>query len=739
MSPGRWERIKDLYEIALELHPASRDRFLKQKCEGDDDLGAEVQALLEENERVGTFLTEPLFGSLAGHVFPGQPEEIFGGFRIIKLLGSGGMGRVYEAFEVSRQRAVALKVLNANFSLNRDDVARFDREAWIGGRLHHPNIVKAYGQGGTSGLHYISMELMEGPSLATDILITKAEWSLPLRTERIRKMVRVFAEVADALQHVHENGIIHRDIKPQNLLFTEGASRLLLSDFGLARDESFSQVTRHGDSFGTIRYMSPEQIEKRSDVDKRTDIWSLGVSLYEAVTLELPYQAQTDHEYISAVSGADPVLARSRNAVISRDLETVLLKCLEKQPGDRYQTAAEMRDELLRVAANEPVHARRPRALIRMNRFSKRHRTALAVCAGVAACLSGLLVAAVELTPRLLRSPPFVMKPFTTMAGGEYEPKFSPDGQQVAFTWGKEGERTFDIYVQNVDRSGLRRLSSRENANEGSPAWSPDGQSIAFMRTDLLSEDSGVFIKPVSGGVERRVTSLVPEEHWFQRRLDWSPDGKYLALADASAPGKPLAIFLVSPDDGRRTQITTPVAGTQGDTAPEFSPDGKTLTFLRFGGSDIDDVYSLPVSGGTPTRLTFDNSFISDYAWMPNGRKLAVNTKRSGAIDLWVLPVNGGKPRPANGAAAGAYFIAVSGKQNLLAISLWSADTNIWRVDPTPGVPAKPELKKIIASTMDDRSGQYSPDGTSIAFRSNQSGADEIWVADSNMAGTNHN
>ena len=217
-----------------------------------------------------------------------------GDFQIVRMLGAGGMGCVYEAYQPSMRRKVALKVLTPGAIPSSGLASRFEREAWIAGRLSHPNIVRAYSQGIDSGIHYIAMELVDGISLAAEIQCAKAEADrgAPSATpyaNRVRHMISLFMQVADALGHVHENGIIHRDIKPQNLLLTKDSSRLLLTDFGLARENTSDQLTRRGDFLGTIRYMSPEQLlSQRVKVDRRTDIWSLGVSLYEAVTLSCP-------------------------------------------------------------------------------------------------------------------------------------------------------------------------------------------------------------------------------------------------------------------------------------------------------------------------------------------------------------------------------------------------------------------------------------------------------------------
>ncbi len=281
------------------------------------------------------------------------PRQV-GDFRLGRLLGRGGMGAVYVAYEQSMRRTVALKILDSGIDPSANEVSRFEREAWIAGRLNHPNIVKALSQGEESGTRYMAMELIDGCSLAGEIRSTKddasrqpsdAKW----QSARIRKMVTLFVSVANALQHVHENGIIHRDIKPQNLLLTKDESRLFLTDFGLARDEQASQLTRRGDFLGTIRYMSPEQLlAQRAQVDRRTDIWSLGVSLYEAVTLDVPYSGASEEAYITAISMRQPLPASARNPSVPRDLETVLMKCLERDPERRYSSAAELSADLQR-------------------------------------------------------------------------------------------------------------------------------------------------------------------------------------------------------------------------------------------------------------------------------------------------------------------------------------------------------------------------------------------------------
>jgi eukaryotic-like serine/threonine-protein kinase len=298
------------------------------------------------------------------------------------------MGTVYEVYQESMHRTVALKVLDSEVFPTTEETARFEREAWIGGRLSHPNIVKVYGQGVVGRIRYIAMELIEGESLAAEVQRARQErQQLPpsgsgRRSAYIREIVSLFVGVADALQQVHERGIVHRDIKPQNLLLTKDRSRLLLTDFGLARDEETPGLTRRGNLMGTIRYMSPEQmLAQHVKVDHRSDIWSLGVSLYEALTLDLPYAGDSNEAYIAAVSMKEPLPARARNRAVTRDLETILMKCLERDPGRRYASVADLKRDLLCFLEDRPVLARRPGVLAMTARLAKRHRVPLCAAA----------------------------------------------------------------------------------------------------------------------------------------------------------------------------------------------------------------------------------------------------------------------------------------------------------------------------------------------------------------------
>lgn len=348
------------------------------------------------------------------------------------------------------------------------------------------------------------------------------------------------------------------------------------------------------------------------------------------------------------------------------------------------------------------------------------------------AVAAALLASAAAVGSRYLRARADVLRalqivPFTTFPGGEYEPAFSPDGSRVAFVWSGEANQNFDIYVKAISSGAVLRLTN-DPGGDGSPAWSPDGRSIAFVRYSLISEANGVYIIPASGGVERKLTSLRHLDHIFDSHLDWSPDGRYLAVVDKESDNEPFGIFLVSAETGERRRLTSAPPQSLGDTGPRFAPDGLSLVFRRTLDSAVNDLYScrLQQRPCAAKRLTFGNACTKSHAWIRGGRELIYSDTHG----FWRIPRSGGKPTEVLGLAGGAAFIAASRQGDRLAYSVWSADTNIWRT-ALDGGRSEGNARPLIASTRDERSPQYAPDGKMIAFRSDRSGSSEIWLCDS--------
>ena len=396
MPDSRWDRIASLFDEAQHLMGEERSHFLDVECGDDQELRAEVESMLEAGERAG-FLLTPV---------PSQDEgdgplvgATIGGFRILRLLGEGGMGAVYEAEQNHPLRRVALKVLRSALA-SMEVRRRFEVEAELLGRLHHPNIAQVYEAGvhvleGGFELPYFAMEYIAG---ARHLTRYAEEEDLDLRAR-----IELMTEVCDAVVAAHQRGILHRDLKPSNLLVDRDA-RVRVIDFGVARaTEDDRLVTKTGEVIGTPAYMSPEQLSGRPEkVDVRSDVWALGVVLYRLTTRSLPFE--TEGVAIGEMASRleiPPTRVSRRNPGLPRDLDWIVERALEHDPKRRYGSVSELGDELQRLLANEPVFAGPTSRLYRIRKFARRNRLlVIAASIIVIALLSGTILA----TAGLLRA-----------------------------------------------------------------------------------------------------------------------------------------------------------------------------------------------------------------------------------------------------------------------------------------------------------------------------------------------
>ena len=396
------------------------DRYAAALDLGDNET---AERILDEYPEIGDEFRVPLRGLyLLGREAqeqkrgPGQASvnalNRLGDFQIQGELGRGGMGVVYRATQISLQRPVALKILPFTAVLDPRQVARFRNEAQAAASLHHPHIVPVYAVGCERGVHYYSMQLIEGQTVAEFIeqfrldrprrqgspapAKPNAETIAGLSTiashnskNYVQRVIEMGARVAEAIHFAHENGIVHRDVKPSNLLLDQTA-KVWVADFGLARNREASNLTSNGDQLGTLRYMSPEQAAGRNnEVDFRTDIYSLGVTLAELLTLRPVFGASDRLELLTAIETSNPIPLRAVNSSIPLDLETVIHKATERLPGDRYQSAQAFADDLLRCFEGKPIQAKRKTVLDRCTKLIARHRW---LATGVA---TALLMAAI--------------------------------------------------------------------------------------------------------------------------------------------------------------------------------------------------------------------------------------------------------------------------------------------------------------------------------------------------------
>ena len=361
MTPARWQQIDELFHAALACQPAERTQFLANACGDDESLRVEVESLISSHEEADGFIETPA-GDVAAELLRAhesvyEPGQQIGNYKIVRQLGSGGMGEVYLAEDIRLKRHIALKLLPAHFTVNPDRVRRFEREARAASALNHPNIVTIYEIGKSNKTHFIATELVDGKTLRQ--LIKEQPFTL-------NETLNVSMQVADALSGAHAAGIVHRDIKPENIMIRrDGYVKIL--DFGLAKlteqqttDSDLETPTllqsKPGMVMGTVQYMSPEQARGKN-VDARTDIWSFGIVLYELLVGRVPFSGETpSHVMVSLMEDELPPLKDHAN--VPDEFDRFVTKALRKNQKERYQTAGELARDLKKLKEELQVEAR---------------------------------------------------------------------------------------------------------------------------------------------------------------------------------------------------------------------------------------------------------------------------------------------------------------------------------------------------------------------------------------------
>ena len=794
MDQDRWQRVEDLYHAALEQESGARTTFLFQSCAGDEELRREVERLLQyDRQAASSILTQALepearavaaetpAEELAEESNPSAIPRQIGPYKLISLLGQGGMGEVHLALDTRLNRKVAIKVLPAEFTAERDRVRRFEQEARAASALNHPNILTVHEIDQLGGRHYLVTEYVEGETLRQRMT------ALQRRMKPSEALV-IASQVASALQATHEAGIIHRDIKPENIMVRkDGLVKVL--DFGLAKyaqpqaegpaNETLLK-TAAGTVIGTAAYMSPEQA-RDGLLDQRTDLWSLGVVFYEMVAGRRPFSGNTAMDLMAAILEVNPAPCSADGEVVSEPVERIVAKALQKRKEARYQTAAEFHADLeslkhrLEVDVESGFAAGRGSSGEAERRTQSdlptvenaRHAAPVIKAGGIARPKSGaeqliselprhkrgalltlmiLVMAAAGIGFGLYKFmgqnqpkpalPAMKIVPFTSFPGSELHPTFSPDGNQVAFAWNGEKGDNYDLYIKRNDAGSPPLRLTTDPADDLYPAWSPDGHHIAFVRQS--GSDIGIFLVPALGGPERKLyagTSAFFTLFEHGNALFWSPDGETVGFSGRDSPTEPNSIFLLSVGSLEKRKITWPSAGFLGDSIPAFSPDGKTLAFMRWASVGQGHIYVLPMSssGSEPKPLAIDNPAqitmtTRSLAWTADSREIVFAQTNSGR--LWRVFASGGTPELLEGGGENIVSLAISHQGNRLAYSQAFADTNIWQVELRgPNKPGNPT--NLISSTRTESGPQFSPDGKRIAFASSRTGSSNVWLSDS--------
>jgi serine/threonine protein kinase/Tol biopolymer transport system component len=631
-----------------------------------------------------------------------------GPYEILAPLGAGGMGEVYRARDTRLEREVALKILPGEVSADAERRARFHTEAKAVAALSHPNILAIHDFGDHDGAAYAVMELLEGQTLRDRL----SGGALPAR-----KAGEIGAQIARGLAAAHEKGIVHRDVKPENVFITTDG-RVKVLDFGLARhrtppeDESQSPTlareTDPGTVLGTVGYRSPEQV-KGQPADARSDIFSFGAVCYEMLTGRRAFKRDTAAETMTAILKEDPPELLSASGAPPPGIDRIVRHCLEKQPAERFQSARDLAFNL-EAAFGSTASGSAGRAAP-----ASRTKHFWPLLAGLALLAAGFGVGRLGRNHSAASPTPALFTQITDLPGLERQPSLSPDGRSLLYVGDARGND--DIYLLRI--GGRRPINLTEDSplDDSAPAFSLDGSQIAF-RSERAG--GGIFVMGATGESVRRVTD-------YGYDPAWSPDGKELVLATEplrdpmSRMGGSRLFAVRATGEGKR-----PISESDG-MGPKWSPDGR---FIAYWGVRPEtwqrDLWTVAADASGAKKgaiaLTDDASIDWGVEWSPDGRFLYFSSNRGGTMNLLRLPIDPrsgavlGAPEAVTTPAAwaGSLSFAKDGRQFAFGTRDFRADA--WRIA------FDPDREALLGRPLPILRGQplqeldWSPDGTSLVF-----------------------
>jgi eukaryotic-like serine/threonine-protein kinase len=590
------QSVEKLFGDALNMAPEARRAFLDAACHDEPELKHLVEQLLIEDERAGSFLKEPLFelSTKAGNHTEATPltrGTRLGPYEILALVGAGGMGEVYRARDTRLGRDVAIKILSTHLSFDPDLKRRFEREARAVCLLTHPNICCLYDIGSQDGIDFIVMEYLEGETLADRL----TAGLLPLQ-----QALKIGVEIADALDKAHREGIIHRDLKPGNIMLTKSGSKLM--DFGLAKPVTAAMsvtspgsvqtpspsmmsvttltaprapFTERGTIMGTLLYMAPETIQGQA-ADVRSDIFSFGCVLYEMVSGKRPFTGESRLNIAAAILEKEPQPISNLQPLTPAALEHVVLRCLMKDPEERWQSARDLSRELKWISEGVRLtQASEPAPRLRQKVWERLAWGVAALCIAMLAWLSvshwGTTQPAETPHLRLSLLPP----PSTSFV--PYNFAISPDGRRLAFVAAAQDGGTA-LWIRSLAAGAAQQLTGTEGAMY--PFWSPDSRQVGVFQASKLKS-----IDPASGAVQ--IICDAPGDGYGGA---WNDRGT-IVFAGGNGPGgggvgSISKIFKVSALGGEPEPVTKGNAPSSSTFWPSALPDGDHFLYFIRGNSN---------------------------------------------------------------------------------------------------------------------------------------------------------
>jgi serine/threonine protein kinase/Tol biopolymer transport system component len=751
MTPERWQHVDKIFQAAIELKAEERQAFIQSACAGDVELRREVESLLTADKQGLSLVDEPAVQAAAGLLATGEPKltegQAFGHYEIVGLLGRGGMGEVYLAKDKLLNRRVALKFLPAEYTKNQDRLRRFQQEAQAASALNHPNILTIYELGQVDGRQFIAAEFIEGETLRQRL--KRAPLSLA-------EILDVTVQIGQALATAHHAGIIHRDIKPENIMVRhDGIVKVL--DFGLAKlteqPEPAPQAQAaaptnisSGLLLGTVKYMSPEQAQSLP-ADKRSDIFSFGVVLYELLAGRAPFTGNNASELISAILKKEPPALTDVPAA----LERLVNQALRKNRAERYQTIQALLGDLKSLqqdnavtgtvaqpapetSAGSALATSETRAVSTNSTYKqvvsgiKRHKTAAAVLfAGLALIGVGLPVGVKRLGNRL-RAPASEMEitriPNTDKA---LYVAISPNGASIAFAeTSGPGKPTTEqsLWVLAVATNQRTQIAPPAAIDYSGLIYARDGSEIFYVSKGAL------YRIPAHGGAATQVLSDVAGA------ISFAPDGKQFAFVRELSPTETALLVARVDAGGERVLATRKRPQFLNPAGPAWSPAGNLIACATgvLAQNNQATVTGFDVTTGAETQITEQrwDGIPSHVAWLPNGSGFITTATQGATSALWEIPYPAGVARQLTTQTSYAYFQAsLTADGKTLAALQSAARSSLWLISDGDSGTARP----ITAGEHDDfRAVRWTPDGR-ILYASNTGGNRDLWVM--NADGTN--
>ncbi|MGB6687501.1 MAG: protein kinase [Terracidiphilus sp.] len=734
MTPEKWRRVEELFATARELGPQDQDNFLREKCGKDNELEREVISLLRYHHSNSELLSpdsppwRDLFSD-AAHLPTLASGVTFGHYLIRTLVGSGGMGEVYLADDTRLHRKVALKLLPAWF--NREDrlVARFTQEALTASALNHPNVPVVYEAGEIDQRHYIASEYVEGGSLTDRISQSIVPW---------REAIEIVLQVARALQAAHTAGIIHRDVKPGNILVANDGS-IKLADFGIAKlvegfelqSRSEGSMTATGVVIGTPGYMAPEQAAGLH-ADARSDLWSLAAVLHEMVAGKLP-------------TPGDPRISISSN--LPSPLARVLTRALQPDPAKRYQTVEEFATALNRARRALPLG---------------RHT---ALVSGVAAIVLLLAIGyAVQLRRKPRPEAGFRVREIVklTTSGNVVDATISPDSRYVIYSVEQSGQEslrlhqvetgtdiervafvnghymgltlapdgnyfyyTFDPHgdVRYLYQASILGGVARKIIDDidSPPAFSPDGRQLAFIRGNAAKADMELHVTDSDGSRDRIVATTPMLRMYSVYGVAWSHDGKTIYSGEYDESSKAFVVG-IDVSSGREHRLSQPEWDFIGRVS--LLSDDVTLIFpATTAGSNSPELIQFSIAKGKWNAITSD---LAGYEYAQSAGSDIVAVQKDRLSSIWVAPARAPSSAKRITSPAGKFDEVVWSRDGtMVSNSQAGGGENLWRIERNGA------LQQLTTGHFVDDHPGVSPDGKSIAFSTNRAGGWTIWTIDS--------